>query len=197
MYTEREFSKKMHWVFHFFSHSCQTKFELIHLCKNVKSNFTLTVLWIRTSQQSITANLRPLTTHIYHVMIIVTDEFSMKSLLLFLRNSFKQFWTYLLQNSQNKFVFFLSIHFFTCCFVIILCINTFHLFVLFTACKDTGWVCSLFAHCFTITVYINTLHLLYFLHHKWYERKPKALIWPAIYFVMKLNKYLNMKNLFV
>ena len=145
-----------------------------------------TLVTVRAGQRSITANLRPLTTHIYHVMIIVTDEFSMKSLLLFLRNSFKQFWTYLLQNSQNKFVFFLSIHFFTCCFVIILCINTFRLFVLFTACKDTGWVCSLFAHCFTITVYINTLHLLYFLHHKWYERKPKALIWPAIFLLWNL-----------
>ena len=133
------------------------------------------MLQVKAGQRSITANLRPLTTHIYLVMIIVTGEFSMKSLLLFLRNSFKQFWTYLLQNSQNKFVFFLSIHFFTCSFVIILCINTFHLFVLFTACKHTGWVCSLFAHCFAITVYINTPHLLYFLHHKWYKRENQKL----------------------
>ena len=34
---------------------------------------------IRASQQSITANLWPLTAHIYHVMIIVTGGFSKKS----------------------------------------------------------------------------------------------------------------------
>ena len=51
------------------------------------------VLQIKAGQQSITANLCPLTTHIYHVMIIVTVCFSKKSflllsLLLFPRNSF-------------------------------------------------------------------------------------------------------------
>ena len=47
----------------------------------------------KTWSQSITANLRPLTTHIYHVMIIVTGDFSKKSLLLLLlfpRNSFER-----------------------------------------------------------------------------------------------------------
>ena len=36
-------------------------------------------LQIRAAQQSITANLWPLTTNIYHVMIIVTGGFSKKS----------------------------------------------------------------------------------------------------------------------
>ena len=40
---------------------------------------TISSLQIRTGQQSITANLRPLTAHIYHVMIIVTCGFSKKS----------------------------------------------------------------------------------------------------------------------
>ena len=37
-------------------------------------------LQIRAGQRSITANLPPLTVHIYHVMIIVTGSFSRKSL---------------------------------------------------------------------------------------------------------------------
>ena len=37
------------------------------------------MLQIRASQQSITANLLPLTVHIYHVMIIVTGGFPKKS----------------------------------------------------------------------------------------------------------------------
>ena len=42
---------------------------------------------MRTSQQSITANFRPLTAHIYHVMIIVTGGYSRISFLsLFPRN---------------------------------------------------------------------------------------------------------------
>ena len=49
-------------------------------------------LQIRTSQRSITAKLRPLAAHIYHVMIIMTGEFSKKCfLLLFPGNSFEQF----------------------------------------------------------------------------------------------------------
>ena len=49
-------------------------------------------LQIRAGQRSITANLRPLTAHIYHAMIIVTGNFSKKfSLLLFFpRNSFER-----------------------------------------------------------------------------------------------------------
>ena len=38
----------------------------------------LTALQIRAGQRSITANLWPLTAHIYHVMIIVTGGFSKK-----------------------------------------------------------------------------------------------------------------------
>ena len=44
----------------------------------------VTVLQIRGGQQSITANLWPLTAHIYHVMIIVTGGFSKKSFYYFL-----------------------------------------------------------------------------------------------------------------
>ena len=53
----------------------------------------LTALQIRTGQRSITANLRPLTAHIYHVMIIETGGFFKKSflILLFPRNSFERF----------------------------------------------------------------------------------------------------------
>ena len=51
------------------------------------------MLQVRASQRSITANLLPLTAHIYHVMIIVTGRFSKESLLLILilfpRNSFE------------------------------------------------------------------------------------------------------------
>ena len=42
-------------------------------------------IWkIRTGERSINANLRPLTAHIYHVMIILTDGFSKKSYYFFL-----------------------------------------------------------------------------------------------------------------
>ena len=43
-------------------------------CKDI-----FTVLQIRASQRSITANLWPLTAHIYHVMIIVAGDSSKKS----------------------------------------------------------------------------------------------------------------------
>ena len=53
------------------------------------------------SQRSITANLRPLNTHIYHVVIIMTGGFSKKSfLLLFSRNSFEK-WTCFLRISAH------------------------------------------------------------------------------------------------
>ena len=42
-----------------------------------------TVLEIRAGQRSITANLWPLTTHIFHVMIIVTGGFFKKSFFIF------------------------------------------------------------------------------------------------------------------
>ena len=42
------------------------------------------MLQIRAGQQPITANLWPLTDHIYHVMIIVTGGFSKKSFYYYL-----------------------------------------------------------------------------------------------------------------
>ena len=47
------------------------------LCEDVEA-----ALQIRAGQRSITANLRTLTAYIYHVMIIVTGEFSNKSFFL-------------------------------------------------------------------------------------------------------------------
>ena len=71
-----------------------------------------------------------------------------------------------LQNTQNKFVFFLSVQFFSHCFLISLCINAPTFLYFSTACKYTGWVCTLFARCFAILLYIvNAFYLLYFLHH--------------------------------
>ena len=80
-----------------------------------------TALQTRAGQGSITANLRPLTAHIYYVMIIVTCDFSKKSfycyyyfleiLLSDLELVFLEF-THL-QNTQNKFVFFLSVQFYS------------------------------------------------------------------------------------
>ena len=40
-----------------------------------------TALQIRAGQWSVTASLQPLTAHIYHVMIIVSGDFSKKSFL--------------------------------------------------------------------------------------------------------------------
>ena len=48
-------------------------------------------LQIRAGQRSITANLWPMTTHIYHVMIIVTSGISKKSFFIIIfRNSLTQ-----------------------------------------------------------------------------------------------------------
>ena len=52
--------------------------------KNKLQNKCTALPQIRAGQQSITANLQPLTTHIYHVMITVTGCFSKKSFLLIL-----------------------------------------------------------------------------------------------------------------
>ena len=46
-----------------------------------------TVLQIRASQQSINANIWPLTAHIYHVMITVTSDFSKKSFFIIIFRS--------------------------------------------------------------------------------------------------------------
>ena len=57
------------------------------------TDLSLAALQIRAGQWSVTPNLWPLTTHIYHVMITVTGGFSKKSLLLFPKNYFEQSWT--------------------------------------------------------------------------------------------------------
>ena len=59
--------------------------------RKLKSSGIGTALQIRAGRRSITASLRPLTAHIYHVMIIMTGGFSVKSFLsLFPRKSFEQ-----------------------------------------------------------------------------------------------------------
>ena len=64
-----------------------------------------------------------------------------------------------LQNTQNRPCFIFICSFFTCYFIIILCINY------CTAYKDIGLFFSFIAHCFAITLCINALHLLWLLHH--------------------------------
>ena len=99
-----------------------------------------TGLYIATNkarQRSTIANVRSMTTHIYHLMIIVTGGFSKKSLLLLLyfpRNLLTD-----LEFLFLEFKHFYKIHrtslficsFFTWCFIIILCIKAVRLFVLF------------------------------------------------------------------
>ena len=110
-----------------------------------KSVSTSPALQIRASQRSITANLWPLTARIYHVMIIVISGFSKKSFFLILFFISKEFfWTILNSLFHNH------------------CVLAFPTFSNFsTACKHTGWVCSLFACSFAITLCNNTLHFLY------------------------------------
>ena len=119
------------------------------------------VLQIRAGQKSVIANC-DLWPPIF-ITIIVTSGFSKKYFLLsFPGNSFEWSWAFLriytlLQNLQDKFVFFLSVHFLlvvpqSFC---VLTLSTFSYFS--TACKYTGWVCSLFACCFAATLYINAL----------------------------------------
>ena len=52
--------------------------SIVLLKKGFENIFCKVVLQIRADQRSITANLWPLTTHIFHVMIIVTGDFSNK-----------------------------------------------------------------------------------------------------------------------
>ena len=52
--------------------------SIVLLKKRFENIFCKVVLQIRAGQRSITANLWPLTTHIYQVMIIVTGDFSNK-----------------------------------------------------------------------------------------------------------------------
>ena len=65
--------------------------------------FLMTMRQVRAGQWSITANFRPLTAHIYHVMIIVTGGFS--------RISFYYFLEFFL--SDLEFVFLGFKHFYT------------------------------------------------------------------------------------
>ena len=97
-------------------------------------------LQIRADWGSVTANLWPLTAHIYHIIIIMTVRFFKKSFfLLFPRNSFEQFELVILEfkhfhkiHRTSLFSFHLFIcSFFAWCFVVILCINAVYLFVLF------------------------------------------------------------------
>ena len=105
-----------------------------------------TALQIRVIQRSISAIFGLLTAHIYPVMIIVTGSFSRKLfllLLLFPRNSFEHFELVFLEFNHfyktrriSLFCFYLS--FFTCCFAIILRINTLPFCTSTTAFKHTG-----------------------------------------------------------
>ena len=60
-----------------------------------KNSLSISVLQIKTSQQSITTNFWPLTAHKYHIMIIVTGGFSKKSFIIF-----KQLYEDVLQNRE-------------------------------------------------------------------------------------------------
>ena len=53
-------------------------YEMILFQIYITCIYITSALQIRAGQWTITANLWPLTTHIYHVMIIVTSGFSMK-----------------------------------------------------------------------------------------------------------------------
>ena len=96
-------------------------------------------LQIRISQWSSTTNLQPLIAHIYHVMIIVTSGFSKKCFyynyfLEIILNNFINLFSWKLSTltkHTEQFCFLFICLFFTCCFIIILCINTLYLFFFF------------------------------------------------------------------
>ena len=103
-------------------------------------------------------------------MIILTGGFSNKSFFInIIFISYKFFWAILnlfswnlntFTNHKDQVCFLLICSFSTCCFVIILCINALHLFIIFTSCKHTGWACFLF-YCFATILCNKTLHHLY------------------------------------
>ena len=125
-------------------------------------------------------------------------------LLLFPRNSFERPWIcflgiyILLQNTQNKFVFFLFVHslLFVSKSLCVLRLSTFLYFS--TACKyadeSTFSFCLLFRN---QSVYYCSLSFAPSGSLAVQKRKLKALIWPPIHFFVKFNNYLNMNNLFV
>ena len=134
----------------------------------------------------------------------MTGDFSRRSFYYYFLESF---WSILNLFSCNlntftkhteQICFLFICLFFTCCFLTILCINTFHLFVLF--------------HC----VYIHRMSLfslcLFFCNHSVYKcsqpfvlftlpavqkRKVKALIWPGIHFWISINVWIWINYLFV
>ena len=53
----------------------------------LRVSYSVSALQIQADQWSITANLWPLTTHIYHVMIIVTGDVSKKYFFIIFRSS--------------------------------------------------------------------------------------------------------------
>ena len=114
---------------------------------SISPNFTIfsifiyAALQIRDGHRSISANLQPLTTHINHLMIIITSGFSNKSLFYYYYFYFLEI---LLNDLELVFLEYKHIYktqrptllssyllFFTCCFKLILCINILHLFILF------------------------------------------------------------------
>ena len=109
-------------------------------------------LQIRAGQRWITVNLWPLTTH---AMIIVTSDFSKNFFFINIFIFQKFFWTIFNLFSwnlntitkHNEQVCFLCIcSFFTHCFVIILCINVLHHFIL-SHCRLTTHRMTLFSFC--------------------------------------------------
>ena len=160
-------------------------------------------IWkIRTGERSINANLRPLTAHIYHVMIILTDGFSKKSYYFFLeilldnlelvilefkhfykthRTSLFSFYLFIFYSFRNHSMYWRSLPF-----------RTFPLRV------NTLDESVLFFHVVSQSVCILTLSIFCtFCIQEAQIRKLKALIWPPTHFVVKFNKYPNIKNLFV
>ena len=56
-----------------------------------KNSLSISVLQIKIGQQSITTNFWPLTAHKYHIMIIVTGDFSKKSFIIFRSSCMRTF----------------------------------------------------------------------------------------------------------
>ena len=76
-----------------------SQFSILWICVQIQWGhktlrfkwMTVSALQIRAGHQSITANLWPLTAHIYHIMIIVTSGFSKKySFVIIFRSSCMQ-----------------------------------------------------------------------------------------------------------
>ena len=146
-------------------------------------------LQIRAGQRSITAILRPLTAHIYHVMIIMTGGFSKKSFMLsFPGNSFEQ--------SRTCYLHFYKIH-----RTILL---SFYLLIFYSLFRNRSVLCCPPFRTFPLRV--NTLDesvffllvvciltfvpFVLFASQAVLKRKLKTLILPPIHSLVKFNKYL-------